>query len=653
MRAVTTAPALQQLVLKVHSRCDLACDHCYVYEHADQSWSRRPKIISQDTVEQVAHRLATYTKERELPTVSVILHGGEPLLAGPLRLRHICEALTTALAPVTALDLRIHTNGVQLGPRHLEVFREFDVKVGISLDGDRAANDRHRLDHRGRSSYDRVLRAIEQLRDQQNRHLFAGLLCTVDVENDPVAVHDALTALNPPRIDYLLPHSTWDTPPPRPGGSPTPYADWLLAVFDRWEQQGRTVPVRIFESVLSTLDGGPSLTEALGLAPSDLAVVETDGTFEQADSLKTAYDGAAGTGYDVFRHSFTELAEHPGVRSRQLGIDGVSDTCRTCPVVESCGGGLYAHRYSSSRGFDNPSVFCADLRTFIEGVTERVARRAPASLMRDELRFSYVELSRRLITGQIDRLVVRPGGDKAWHLLARLDADERTRPHVNAVLGYPYLLPVLSSLWLLPGGAALFMAITVATAVRAGTAATLSWDHPHRELHLPTLGTVVLPERGRVEVTVTEEGFRIRSGADTEPGTWRPLESIDLGDGTSVLVDDADPLRRDSYPVPVAPALAPAELDVFRERLRAAYGLLDARKPGWRDDGDMLDVTTVTPLAPGAGLWLGSHGYAALGLAADFSPEEFVRELPRMGRRIPLAAPDRTTGPKRETVDHG
>ncbi|MFE6548854.1 FxsB family cyclophane-forming radical SAM/SPASM peptide maturase [Streptomyces sp. NPDC057746] len=649
---MTTAPALQQLVLKVHSRCDLACDHCYVYEHADQSWSRRPKIISQDTVEQVAHSLATYAKERELATVSVILHGGEPLLAGPLRLHGICEALTTALAPVTSLDLRIHTNGVQLGPRHLEVFREFDVKVGISLDGDRAANDRHRLDRRGRSSYDRVLRAVELLRTPENRHLFAGLLCTVDVENDPVAVHDALTALQPPRIDYLLPHSTWDNPPPRADGSPTPYADWLLAVFDRWEQQGRKVPVRIFESVLSTLGGGPSLTEALGLAPSDLAVVETDGTFEQADSLKTAYDGAAETGYDVLQHSFAELADHPGVRKRQLGIDGVSDTCRACPVVESCGGGLYAHRYSSSRGFDNPSVFCEDLRALIEGVTERVEDKAAAVRRGGELQFSHVELSRRLINGQFERLVALPGGEEALRLLARLDADERTRPHVNAVLGYPYLLSVLSSLWLLPDGNALLMALTAAAAVRAGTAATLSWNQPHRELHLPTLGTVTLPEPGRVEVTVTEEGFQIRSEADSGPGTWRPLGSIELADGTSLLVDDADPLRRDSYPVPVAPPLAPAELDAFRERLLAAFGLLDARRAGRPDDGDMLDFTTVTPLAPGAGLRLGSHGYAALGLAVDFSPEEFASELPGMGRRILPGTPDGVTdlGPK--TVPH-
>ena len=234
---------LQQLVFKVHSRCDLACDHCYVYEHADRSWKARPVVIQKETVTQTAQRLAEYAGAVGLESVSVILHGGEPLLAGPARLREICSDLNTALTDVTTLDLRIPTNGLQLSRRHLDVFAEFGVRVSLSLDGDRLANDRHRLDRRGRSSYDRVLRAVDLLQTPPYRHLFGGLLCTVDVRNDPVAVHDALTALDPPRIDYLLPHSTWDTPPPRgDSGSPTPYADWLLTIFDRWTEQGRKVP---------------------------------------------------------------------------------------------------------------------------------------------------------------------------------------------------------------------------------------------------------------------------------------------------------------------------------------------------------------------------------------------------------------------------
>ncbi|WP_405879592.1 radical SAM/SPASM protein FxsB, inactivated metallohydrolase extension form [Streptomyces sp. NBC_01136] len=670
------AAPLRQLVLKVHSRCDLACDHCYVYEHADQSWKGRPAFISEETLAAVAHRFAAYAEARELPSVSVILLGGEPLLVGPARMRNICAELTRALSPVTSLDLHIHTNGVRLDTRQLDVFREFDVKVSVSLDGDRAANDRHRLDRGRRSSYDRVLRAIDLLRTPEYRHLYSGLLCTVDVANDPVAVHDALAALDPPRIDYLLPHSTWDSPPPRPPNAPTAYADWLLRIFDHWDRQGRTVPVRTFESVLSTLRGGPSTTEALGLAPSDLAVVETDGSYEQADSLKTAYDGAPATGYDVFRHTFEEVAGHPGVRARQLGIDGVSDTCRRCPVVASCGGGLYAHRYSGERGFDNPSVFCADLRAFVDGVAERITDRtlSPAVFDQDELRFAGAESDRHTLSVIAARHAGEPDWDAVWRALLDLDGTPETAPHLDEILAHPYLHTLLKHC--LHGRStapAPLAAAVVAAAVRARTSLRLAWDQPAPALYLPTLGTLTLPGPGRVRVTVTagrprvrtEDGRTYAPEATPEglpeglpaatPAVWRPLTSAVLGPGAPpVVVDDADPLR-DCYPVPVAPTLAPADLDRFTERLRAACALLYEREPAPRDGVPALlatsvarvtsvtTTTTVTPLAAGTGVRLGAHGLGALGVAVDIEPEEFVRALPRAARLARLTALRETT----------
>ncbi len=335
---------LRQFVLKVHSRCDLACDHCYVYQAADQSWRGRPMAMSGETIAWTAQRIAEHAKAHRLAAVHVVLHGGEPLLAGPARLRLVAETLRAALAGVCDLDLRIHTNGVLLDEGFCELFAACGVGVGISIDGYRAANDRHRRYADGRSSYDEVVRAIGLLRTPRYRHLYAGLLCTIDVANDPVAVYESLLGLAPPRIDFLLPHATWDEPPARPPGAATAYADWLIAIFDRWLAGGRPVGVRTFDSIISTAYGGDSLTEALGLGPSDLVVVETDGSYEQADSLKAAFDGAPATGFDVFTESLDTVGQHPGILARQQGLAGLCETCRACPVVTSCGGGLYAHR---------------------------------------------------------------------------------------------------------------------------------------------------------------------------------------------------------------------------------------------------------------------------------------------------------------------
>ncbi|MFE9782725.1 radical SAM/SPASM protein FxsB, inactivated metallohydrolase extension form [Streptomyces sp. NPDC005775] len=661
----------REVVLKVHSRCDLACDHCYVYEHADQSWRTRPKTISDEVIFRTAQRLAEHAKTHALPSVSVILHGGEPLLAGPARLRRICEELTSAFDGIAALDLRIHTNGLQLSPRYLDLFSEYDVKVGISLDGDRAANDRHRRFSDGRSSHPLVLKAVELLRQERYRHLNLGLLCTVDIENDPVAVLDALTELEPPLIDFLLPHATWDDPPPRPDGSPTAYADWLLAVFDRWQEQGRPVPVRIFSSVASTLDGGPSLTESLGLAPTDLVVVETDGSLEQVDSLKSAYEGAADTGFDVFAHAFDEVAAHPGVRARQLGLDGVSETCRRCPVVRSCGGGLYTHRYSSAgadEGFDNPSVYCHDLAALVRGIEARTPADAVAPEVAGpaELLAAQEDLTRTLLA-RLHADLDGAGGERwagAWELAAVLEGSEEGARGLDGVLAHPFtrtwLLDALDALHEGRRGAASRAAdglrtLLAAAAVRAGL--DLRVPAPYRDgaLVLPTLGrlTVAGPgERGTVLVRAAGDGFlvgadaasaerRIRRADAAEPG-WLPVRGFALPGapfpGHGFLIDDLDPYR-DCFDAPAAATLGAAAAGRLGDALTEAWALIEERAPA-HGAGSLDGPLTFTPLtgsAPGEPS-VGRHGYGALGIGADEDAGTLALTLLRGVRRARFRA---------------
>ncbi|MFD3655029.1 FxsB family cyclophane-forming radical SAM/SPASM peptide maturase [Streptomyces sp. NPDC058620] len=653
--------SLSQFVLKMHSRCDLACDHCYVYEHADTSWRGRPKVVSEEILARSAERIAEHARAHRLPEVHVVLHGGEPLLAGPARLRTAAEELYRALDGVSALDLRIHTNGVLLSERFCELFTELGIKVGVSLDGDRASNDRHRRYADGRSSHAQVLKAVELLSGPRYRHLFAGLLCTIDIENDPVAVYEALVALDPPRMDFLLPHATWDVPPPRPQGSPTPYADWLDVIHRRWEADGRPVPVRVFDSVERTLRGESSLTESLGLAPADLVVIETDGSFEQADSLKTAYEDAPATGMDVFTHSLDEVLGHPGLLARQQGIEELAEPCRACPVVTSCGGGLYAHRYrtgSGGSGFDNPSVFCADLMELIVNIRDR-APAAPsptadavgptlADLGLDELAKGFggagtvgrlaesqLDLGRHLLAAvhergaRADRLA-----SAAWELL--VDLDTSLPAVVDAAVAHPYLRP-----WALraldgraPGTAGQGLAeIAAACALRARRG-----DHvtvPVREglLRLPGLGTVSLPgDTEQAEVAAGRDGFTVRaagrcleigwdSGADGLVRGWRPVRLVELP-GWTVALEDTDPMR-DSHQWPVSDRLSHDEAKLWSEDLAEAWSLIGRELPAYAP-GVAAGLRTVTPLhAPGGSdvSAASREAFGAIGAARPATPD--------------------------------
>ncbi|MFI6602704.1 FxsB family cyclophane-forming radical SAM/SPASM peptide maturase [Nonomuraea sp. NPDC050536] len=628
-------PPFRQFVLKVHSRCDLACDHCYVYEHADQSWRAKPIRMSEQTARLVAARIAEHVTSHGLDRVHVTLHGGEPLLAGVAGLEAVLGALRAALDPVCDPVLQVHTNGVRLGEEFCELFARYGVRVGISLDGDREANDLHRRYADGRSSHAAVLRAIDLLRARYPGG-YAGLLCTIDLANDPIAVYEALLALEPPRIDLLLPHATHDHPPP---GRPGDYAAWLIKIFDRWVRDGRPMGIRLFDSVLGRLRGEPSRTEAIGLEPTDLIVVETDGSLEQADSLKTAYDGAPATGFSLTDTGFDAAVTHPGIVARRTGIEGLCETCRECPVVGICGGGLYAHRHSTANGFANPSVYCADLLGLITHIEARAGTPPPLHTLLarhlDELSEGYGSAAAITALAQAQLSIARGlaaavhrSDAEAWRELNRI---ERARPDILAdLLLHPYF-----RVWVLdhlapPGKDPGYLArLAVAGLARAGLAGALTIQpDPEGAIYFPTVGRMTVAPGEPVRVETGEDGI-VTAGAG-----WEPVRTLTTH-GLRVRIEDLDPWR-DCHHWPPASRLPEQEIQAWQSMLGDAFELI----PPEYADALAAGLTTITPLAPGGAERSSTarHAFGAVAVARPGSPESLAKLLMHEFQHVKLGA---------------
>jgi len=662
--------SISQYVLKVASRCDLACNHCYVYEHADQSWRVKPRFMTQAITRQAARRISEHAEAHQLTTVHVVLHGGEPLLLGGDRLRGILSMLRSSIDPVARLDLRIHTNGVLLDKGLCALFAEYAVQVGVSLDGDRAGNDLHRLFADGRSSYPQVRRALSLLRRPEYRHLYAGILCTVDLRNDPIAVYEALRAEAPPRVDLLLPHATWVQPPYRPPDADTPYAAWLGRIHARWLADGCPLPIRFFDSLRDAWEGRPSGSEAVGLDPVDLLVIETDGSWEQADSLKTAFDGAPETGLDIFSHSVDEAAAFPDVVSRQGGLAALCRTCRECLVVRACGGGLYAHRYSSENSFDNPSVYCNDLKELIPVVIAHKPGAAVTSGPRDDAldsldRHTLPDGGFELLSGgpgdiatmaalaesswSITRALVAAVGSRAdgcsrelsraaaegWMLLVQLDKEHPQA--VREVLTYPYVRAWAARCLDPPPDAdtdldrAHLAGLAAAAALRVGVEAELFLPVRDGQIHLPGVGAFAAAGASAARTSaarISPAGVALRDGL----GGWQPVRCFTAGD-VSFTVDDIDPFRDCQAWIP-AGRLSARDWQAWQQALTAASRQLAAELPAYTSviAAGLRSVVPMRP-APAGRSQSGTakHAFGAVALALprsiDMLGELLVHEM--------------------------
>lgn len=380
---------LGSAVLKLYGPCNLACDYCYEYEGPDQSWLELPSEMSEETITASAHAFSEYANAHSLEQWDVVFHGGEALMIGVDAIDQAAGTLRTIMescAPNTQLNLSVVTNGVLLTDRMLRVLDKHGIRVIVSLDGGEQAHNRHRINKAGAGTYRSVARGIDRLRNGYN-HLFGGLLCVIDPENDPLEVYESLCAFDPPDIDFLLPYANWDNPPPAyrkyPERNPgTPYADWLIPIFDKWQKDRflygcnpdtyRKPPgIRFFQSIIDMNIGGLSSTEAIGPYAGNEFVIRPGGSIELADGLKSTYEGAVKTDMNIHADDLETIASRLRVME-QLGRKSLAFDCEICPIRDICGGGHIATRYWQD-SFLAPSVYCSDLMAIVNYICDNVS----------------------------------------------------------------------------------------------------------------------------------------------------------------------------------------------------------------------------------------------------------------------------------------
>jgi len=199
-----TGTALQKVdtvLVKTASRCNLNCTYCYVYNLGDDGWKSQPRRMSSEVLQAVIDQVGELS-HRQDQALSVVLHGGEPLLLGFEGIERLVEGLKASLREDAGLH--IQTNAVLLSNKFIDLFASNDVGISISLDGTADIHDRNRVDRQGRGSYDRVTAAITRLlAHPSGNRLLTGLLAVVDPSSDPVEVYESLKTTGAPSFDFL------------------------------------------------------------------------------------------------------------------------------------------------------------------------------------------------------------------------------------------------------------------------------------------------------------------------------------------------------------------------------------------------------------------------------------------------------------------
>lgn len=147
--------APQTVVVQPTTWCNLDCRYCYL------PFRKLKHQMSPETAKALA--LAVGQLDDSGCPIGIVWHGGEPLAVGRQNFRALLAPFEE-LRHAGRIQHYVQTNATLITGAWCELLAEYDVRVGVSIDGPAALNA-ERVDLRGKPAFDRILHGISTLRE--------------------------------------------------------------------------------------------------------------------------------------------------------------------------------------------------------------------------------------------------------------------------------------------------------------------------------------------------------------------------------------------------------------------------------------------------------------------------------------------------------
>jgi len=157
---------LQTLVLNVTNKCNLACTYCYEYgddriaDEKKDGREREPRMSTETACQSVDFLFARSPGRGE---VTITFFGGETLLNFSAVRAATEHALALAQESGRRVSFSLTTNATLLTDEVIDFLVRHQFGINVSIDGNRADQDRHRTFQSGKGSYDRIAPRIRKL----------------------------------------------------------------------------------------------------------------------------------------------------------------------------------------------------------------------------------------------------------------------------------------------------------------------------------------------------------------------------------------------------------------------------------------------------------------------------------------------------------
>lgn len=353
------------IVFKISERCNLKCDYCYFFFGGDETWKKHPPLVPRKIVHDLGAFAAQAAQEHRLESIHLIFHGGEPLLMSKPRFAEMCETLRSYESRFR-FAFAVQTNGVLIDEDWIDIFERYRVNPGISLDGPPVVNDLHRLDMKGRSSYQATVAGLRLLQGAaaKGKVPAPGLLSVINPFVDGAKVYRHFVQdLGVTHMNFLTPDYNWDSVVPQEVVRGV--ERFLISALRAWlGDKNPKIQVRVFSELLAAMVD-PRAMEIVQNYRDDyrnIVAVSSNGDLGPEDTLRTADPRFASMGLNVATHSLRDLLDSNAWQEQADAVTIKPDNCKNCNWWKICKAGRPIHRFSKAKGFGNHSLYCSGLK---------------------------------------------------------------------------------------------------------------------------------------------------------------------------------------------------------------------------------------------------------------------------------------------------
>jgi uncharacterized protein len=183
---------LQRVVLNITNQCNLACTYCYEYsDDRIAQTAGKQKYMHAEIAEASVEMLLQESGSR--PSIHVTFFGGETLLNFPFMRSTVIYARRRASEVGKKIEFSLTTNATLLNEEIIEFLSEHHIGVTVSIDGDRELNDRQRVFHNGKGSYDVIVPNIKKLLKRHRTNSIGARVTLTSGVSDVCRIYRHLT----------------------------------------------------------------------------------------------------------------------------------------------------------------------------------------------------------------------------------------------------------------------------------------------------------------------------------------------------------------------------------------------------------------------------------------------------------------------------